>query len=63
MIVEEIQATNDIENVRSTRREIADALRSLKEGSTRKRRFREMARLYEALGDRTMTPPETLDDI
>ncbi|MED5811957.1 Fic family protein [Mycolicibacterium sp. 050232] len=63
MIVEEIQATNDIENVRSTRREIADALRSLHDGSTQKRRFREMVRLYEALGDRTVSPPETLDDI
>ena len=63
MIVEEIQATNDIENVRSTRREIADALTSLQGGSTQKRRFREMVRLYEALGDRTVNPPKTLDDI
>lgn len=63
MIVEEIQATNDIENVRSTRREIADALTSWQDGSTQKRRFREMVRLYEALGDRTVNPPKTLDDI
>lgn len=63
MIVEEIQATNEIEQVNSTRREIADALRSLKNDSATDRRFREMVRLYAALGDRTVTAPDTLDDV
>ncbi|MET9325658.1 Fic family protein [Tsukamurella sp. NPDC003166] len=63
MIVEEIQATNEIEQVNSSRREITDALRSLKHDSARDRRFREMVRLYAALGDRTAAAPTTLDDI
>lgn len=63
MIIEEIQATNEIENVHSTRREIADALESLTDEPTGDRRFREMVRLYAALGDRSVSAPGTLDDV
>ncbi|KXP08753.1 cell filamentation protein Fic [Tsukamurella pseudospumae] len=63
MIIEEIQATNEIENVHSTRREIADALESLTDEPAGDRRFREMVRLYAALGDRSVSAPGTLDDV
>lgn len=64
MIVEEIQATNEIEHVRSSRQEITAALESLSEDDpTQSKRFREMVRLYLALGRHELTSPTSLDGI
>ncbi|MGO3487208.1 MAG: Fic family protein [Corynebacterium variabile] len=64
MIIEEIHATNEIESVYSTRQEIAEVLDAVKGVAPSERhRFREMARLYQALGDGEVAAPESLDDI
>lgn len=64
MIIEEIHATNEIESVYSTRQEIAEVLDAVKGAAPSGRhRFREMARLYQALGDGEVEAPESLDDI
>lgn len=64
MIIEEIHATNEIESVYSTRQEIAEVLDAVKGvAPSERRRFREMARLYQALGDGEVEAPESLDDI
>lgn len=64
MIIEEIHATNEIESVHSTRQEIAEVLDAVKGvKSSERHRFREMARLYQALGDGEVEVPENLDDI
>jgi Fic family protein len=64
MIIEEIHATNEIESVHSTRQEIAEVLDAVKGVKpSERRRFREMARLYQALGDGEVEVPKDLDDI
>lgn len=47
LLIEEIRATNSIEGIRSTRQEIAEALK--KPRTTAHKRFREMAALYSSL--------------
>lgn len=47
LLIEEIQATNQIEGVHSTRKEIAEALENPSTGPHK--RFREMAALYQSL--------------
>lgn len=49
LLVREIEATNDIEDVRSTRQEITEALRAKLDDGGSKKRFQELARLYKAL--------------
>lgn len=65
LLVNELMSTNEIEGVRSTRKEIGEAL--LAAGSPQsKKRFAELARLYNALtDDATDSPaiPRTLQDI
>lgn len=64
MIVEEIQATNEIESIHSSRREITEAIESLGEDDpTRSKRFREMARLYVQMFQQELSRPSDLDDI
>ncbi len=64
MIVEEVHATNDIESIYSTRKEISEVLDEIEGGTeTDRRRFREMARLYNALWKEEVDPPAGLDDI
>ncbi len=64
MIVEEIQATNDIERVHSSRQEIAEAIESLTASSkTKSKRFREMVRLYLAMSQQQLSKPSDLDGI
>lgn len=48
MMVEEIQQTNEVENVHSTRKEIRDAIQAMNEGRTGKR-FAGMVRKYDML--------------
>ncbi len=64
MIIEEIQATNDIEHVHSSRQEIAEAIQSLAaDGPARSKRFREMVRLYLAMSQQELSKPADLDGI
>lgn len=64
MIVEEIQASNEIEHVHSSWREIAEAIESLAGSDpTRSKRFREMVWLYVAMGEQRLSGPSDLDDI
>ena len=64
MVIDEIQATNEIEHVRSTRREISEAIEAVRaERPIADRRFAEMVRLYLAIGDDEAESPQKLDDI
>lgn len=64
MVIDEIQATNEIEQVRSTRREISEAIEAVRaERLDASKRFEEMVRLYLAIGDDEAESPQTLDDI
>ena len=56
LLIEEIQATNSIEGIHSTRQEIAEALKEPR--TTAHKRFREMAALYSSLlQPREKAPP------
>lgn len=62
LLIEEIKATNQIEGVHSTRKEIADALEKPSKGSHR--RFREMAVLYQSLLSEERPPfPSSLEEV
>lgn len=65
MIVEEIQSTNDIEQVQSTRQEISEAWHSRgKRSSQRKnRRFVEMINLFDALAQEKYRSVESLEQL
>lgn len=66
-VSEEMLATNEMEGVRSTRKEIeaavAAAQKSKSEGDAEKTRFSEFAKLYLNLTDRNVELPKTLEDI
>lgn len=68
-VSEEILSTNDIEGVRSTRKEVQDAVETAQHeaGCTgdpyRTVRFAEFARLYLGLTDEQTQLPQTLDDL
>lgn len=64
MVIDEIQATNEIEQVRSTRKEISEAIKAARaDGPAANKRFTEMARLYLAIGSNEAKSPQTLDDV
>lgn len=64
MVVDEIQATNEIEHVRSTRKEINAAIEAVQaERLVENKRFTEMVRLYLDIGNDEAEGPQTLDDI
>ena len=65
-ISEEILSTNDIEGVRSTRKEVQDAVETAQHEAaqtTHAPRFAEFARLYLGLTDEHTQLPQTLDDL
>lgn len=66
-ISEEIFATNEMEGVRSTRKEteaaVSAAEKARKEGNETRARFSEFAKLYLGLTDRNADLPKTLEDI
>lgn len=65
-ISEEILSTNDIEGVRSTRKEVQDAVETAQHEAaqtTHAPRFEEFARLYLGLTDEHTQLPQTLDDL
>ena len=61
-VVEEIHQTNDIENIHSTRKEISDEIRNVKNGK-KSRRFDGMIRKYELLLERKHMPLSSCQDI
>lgn len=64
MVIDEIQATNEIEQVRSTRKEISEAIDMVRsEQPLANKRFAEMVRLYLDIGNNQGESPQTLDDI
>ncbi|MBP2453439.1 Fic family protein [Mycolicibacterium lutetiense] len=64
MVIDEIQATNEIEQVRSTRKEISAAIKAVRaERPIDNKRFTEMVRLYLDLGNDEAESPQTLDDV
>ncbi|KAB7790304.1 cell division protein Fic [Bifidobacterium leontopitheci] len=66
-ISEELFATNEMEGVRSTRKETQDAVdaadRARKDGDDPKARFGEFAKLYLNLTDKDSAPPSGIADI
>ena len=64
MVIDEIQATNEIEQVRSTRKEISAAIEAVRaEQPAANKRFMEMVRLYLGIGSDKAESPQTLDEI
>ncbi len=63
LVIDEVVTSNDIENIRSTRTQIEDALRSGNRDSKKHERFREFARLYLDLSYDNILRPETPEDI
>lgn len=64
MVIDEIQATNEIEQVRSTRKEISEAIKVVRSDQPlANKRFAEMVRLYLDIGNDQAESPQTLDDI
>ena len=65
LILDEIMSTNEIEGVRSTRRQIEEALESVvsQKQHTEYKRFKEFARLYLELTDKNRVYPKTPADI
>ncbi|MFD4294494.1 Fic family protein [Rhodococcus sp. NPDC058532] len=64
MVVDEVQATNEIEQVRSTRKEISEAINVVQsEQRLANKRFAEMVQLYLDIGNDQAESPQTLGDI
>ena len=61
-IIEEIQQSNETENVRSTRKEISDSLDAIDRGK-RGRRFDGMVRKYSLLVSKPVIPLESCQDV
>ena len=65
LVVDEVVSTNDLEGVRSTRAQIREALDRAVAGpeNLSAKRFRELARLYVEISDKSLTLPESPADI
>lgn len=63
LFIQEIEATNEIEQVHSTRKEISEALNTKLGRDKQKRRFLELARMYMQLSSGELPQPSTLEDI
>lgn len=63
LVLDEIVSSNGIEGVRSTRRQIKDALNSIDSESKAGKRFKELATLYMAIVDETANIPRTPEDV
>jgi Fic family protein len=61
--LDEVVSTNAIEDIHSTRRQIKDALGSLRGNSLETRRFRELATLYLSILSDEAVVPKTPEDI
>lgn len=65
LVIDEVVSTNDLEGVRSTRRQIREALEQAETPRARNdvTRFKELAVLYLGLSDPDAHTPETLEDL
>lgn len=63
LLIREIEATNEIEHVRFTRKEISEALRAKVGDAGGKKRFQEIARLYSAMATGDFHIPKNSADI
>lgn len=63
LVLDEVVNTNAIEDVRSTRQQIEDALESVSGEKLLHRRFKELAVLYAGLAEREAQPPQSPQDI
>ena len=63
LFIQEIEATNEIEQVHSTRKEISEALNAKLGRDKQNRRFVELARMYTQLSSGELPQPSTLEDI
>lgn len=63
LVLDEIVSSNEIEGVRSTKREIKDALNAMGSGGSAQKRFKELATLYMSILDQTARLPEEPADI
>lgn len=63
LMIREMEATNDIEAVRSTRQEIAEAIHAKLDDGGSKKRFQELARLYKALLVQENQLPQDAQDV
>lgn len=62
-LIEEIKATNDIEGVRSTRKEISDAIEEVKNNTTSGKRFHGIVKLYLKFQDSEYSKITDVSDI
>ncbi len=63
LVLDEVVSTNAIEDIHSTRRQVKDALESLRGNSLEARRFKELATLYLNILSGEAIVPETPEDI
>ena len=63
MVLDEVVCTNAIEDIRSTRRQIKDALDAAQSSSADAKRFKELATLYLNIIDGAYELPESPADI
>lgn len=63
LLLREIEATNGIEDIRSTRQEIDEALRAKRGDGGPYKRFRELARLYNGLAFESLGLPKKFADV
>lgn len=63
LVLDEVVSTNAIEEIRSTKQQVNDALNASEKAPTSAKRFREFATLYLGITDGTAQKPETSRDI
>lgn len=67
LIIDEVVCSNGIEGVRSTRRQVSDVLDEVKHGDStdglQSKRFKEFAKLYLGLSEKTSVMPHSPEDI
>ncbi len=62
LLLQEIEATNEIERVHSTRKEISEALNATLGTDKKNKRFFELARMYKELSSGELSLPSSLKD-
>lgn len=63
LVLDEVVSTNAIEEIRSTKQQVNDALNASEKAPASTKRFREFATLYLGITDGTAQKPETPSDI
>lgn len=63
LVLDEVVSTNAIEAIQSTRKQVQDSLKATPSSDAPARRFRELARLYLAIGTAGERLPRSVEDI